>query len=91
MLPNLSFCATVVSHVIASGRFGTRALGCPNCLHITEAAVNWALKEMETLRWTILVEEVMKLKSLKELRSLQDHLQKSQGKDWEGVPAKKEI
>ena len=40
MLSYLSSYKTVVSHIIASGQFGTRALGCTTCLHITETAVN---------------------------------------------------
>ena len=49
----------------------------------TEAAVNWALKEMEALRRTILVKEVTELKSMEELRTLQNHLRRCQGKYWE--------
>ena len=49
----------------------------------TETAVNWALKEMEVLRRTILVKEVTELKSMEELKTLQNHLRRCQGKYWE--------
>ena len=83
MLSNLSFSKTVVFYFMASGQFGTKALRCPTSLDMTEAAVNWALKEMEVLRRTILVKEVTELKSMEELRTLQNHLRRCQGKYWE--------
>ena len=48
----------------------------------TEAAVNWALKEMESLRRTVFTEEITAIQSLEELKTLQDRLKKCQDKDW---------